>query len=282
DHYYTRAVQERAFRRASELAQRLGDATSEQRFRSTADEIRTSLLGYWDEQEGVLRTHLPESFVRGKDYKASGLDTTVLMARMHTGADAKAILDDQLLATATRLEDAFHEQYAVNHVEKAPLVGRYPEDRYTGLPHQDREGGGNPWLITTNAFAELHYRVADALGSEGAVTFTDRNAAFYLTALDSKRTARGHAALEELGDLLGLHDGERTLRTDSDAFERLQSALVDRGDSFLERVQENITAEGRHTEQIHRDTGAPIGAEQLTWNEASLLSAYRARRAALR
>ncbi|MCA9581056.1 MAG: hypothetical protein KC416_04635 [Myxococcales bacterium] len=275
-HFYTRTVQREALRRGSELASALGDAESAERYARVADELDEALGHHWDDEHGILRATLPGSRVGGIDYKWTGLDTTVLLARLHADVGPEGILDDRLLSTAWNLESSFRREYPINHGQDGAVwIGRYPEDRYTGQPFADHPGGGNPWLLTTAAFGELHYGVAHALGARNGVDLSTRNAPFFLAALGQAVPADGAEALALLKGELGHGDG--VLSAESGAGRRLRRALIDRGDRFLELVHGAIDGEGRHTEQLHRETGVPLGAEQLTWNDASLLSAYRTR-----
>ena len=54
--------------------------------------------------------------------------------------------------------------------------------------------------------------------------------------------------------------------------ERVTAAVFAKGDAFLARVHD-IVGHGPQSEQLDRGTGAGLGAEELTWNYASMLSA---------
>lgn len=69
---------------------------------------------------------------------------------------------DRVLATAQALINALTGVYSINVQDDNNgipgfLIGRYPNDTYNGL---QTGSVGNPWVLTTNAMGELHYRVA--------------------------------------------------------------------------------------------------------------------------
>jgi glucoamylase len=151
----------------------------------------------------------------------------------------------------------------------AVLIGRYPEDRYPG--HPGPRTGGNPWVLTTHAFAEFYYRVARDLGVTRPVAVNRLNREFFLSALcDSAASKR-------------LPDGTILSRSDPQLL-ALRQAIVHKGDGFLHAVRERVADRlfdsgqtGGLPEQIHRTTGRPHGAKHLTWSYASYMSARRAR-----
>jgi glucoamylase len=264
DHFYTRAAQAQALRRGARLAERLGDTGTAARYRQVADEISRALEQHWDGRYNLIRSSLNRA--GGIQHKWTGLDSAVILAAVHTfGPDSPLeVLDERLLSTAERLEIDFRNKFPVNRrFQLAPAMGRYPEDRYTGQPGQDRDEGGNPWVITTHAFAEYYFRVAEALARASSFAVTEVNRPFLLAALGEPP---GSSRLP-IGTVLGAGDPR---------LGRLARAVFDKGDGFLQVVRE-LVGSGPQREQLDRHTGQPIGAEELSWNYASQLSALRAR-----
>ena len=158
-HFYTQMVQRRAMVEGARLARRLGDHAAADWYDRQVPHISNELEKYWDpEAEIIVATR---HRVDGINYKHSGLDSAVILGVLHGYADDGffAPSDPKVLATAAKMERAFRAIYPINRVDGFPgtAIGRYPEDRYTGY-HSD--GEGNPWVLNTNAFAELYYRAA--------------------------------------------------------------------------------------------------------------------------
>src|SRR5206468_634789 len=103
-----------------------------------------------------------QNYVSGANYKNSGLDVAVILGvlRGDAGDHFLPASHPSVLATAQHLISAF-SFYPVNRNRQAPgaAVGRYPEDRYSGIDFN----GGNPWILATAAVAELYYRAAGEL-----------------------------------------------------------------------------------------------------------------------
>ncbi len=70
---------------------------------------------------------------------------------LHGSPGLFSFSDERLLGTASALEVALGNAYRINLGAMTPAIGRFIDDRYFG---------GNPWYVTTAAFAELYYRVA--------------------------------------------------------------------------------------------------------------------------
>lgn len=181
-HFYTQMVQRRALVEGARLARRLGDHAAADWYERQVPLISTELEKYWDrDREIIVATR---HRVDGIGYKHSGLDSAVVLAVLHGYADDGFFSpsDPKVLATAEKMERAFRDIYPINRANGFPgtAIGRYPEDRYTGY-HSD--GEGNPWVLNTNAFAELYYRAARAkfnLGSHRAATKLIRQGDSYL------------------------------------------------------------------------------------------------------
>lgn len=166
-HFYTQMVQRRALVEGARLAHRLGDRRAAAWYESQIPEISKDIEGYWNPESGFIIT--TKNRVEGIDYKYSGIDSAVILGVLHGYAHDGffAPQDPRVISTAVKIEQAFRRLYPINQKPEFPgtAIGRYPEDRYTGY-HSN--GEGNPWILNTNAFAELYYRAAKAARQSGS------------------------------------------------------------------------------------------------------------------
>jgi glucoamylase len=101
----------------------------------------------------------------GWTHKTSNLDAAVILATIHGHFDLEYMRSSYVMihATALELERVFKEIYPINKQNTlAVAIGRYPEDVYDGFGFS----GGNPWFLTTHAFAEYYCRLAQANPSQ--------------------------------------------------------------------------------------------------------------------
>ena len=203
----------------------------------------------------------------GLDYKSSGLDAAVILAAIHRRPLDERILtpgqnsflspsDPRVLATAHALKRAFKAGYAVNQRDlPGTAIGRYPEDRYYG---------GNPWVLLTLAFSQLHAMAAREFMQRRAVPVHEASLGFL------------QDLLEDPADRPGLRAG--VVLTPSDPlFTKVILGMMRESDAYLERVKAHANPDGSLSEQMDRDSGYMTSARDLTWNYASLLSALEAR-----
>ena len=189
-HFYTKMVQRRALIEGAALADRLGDSGAASWYRSQAQALEGAIASHWDAAKGMIV--VTRDYVGGVGYKWSGLDVAVVLGALHGAVRGSpdgffSVTDDRVLATAVKVEDAFQRIYGVNSRDRdsegralGTAIGRYPEDLYNGNGPVKL---GNPWFLATAAFAEFNYRCALAVESQGSVTITAINAAFYSKAL---------------------------------------------------------------------------------------------------
>jgi glucoamylase len=267
-HFYTEMVQRRALLEGADLAERLGDGGAAVFYRAQARALESEIARHWDAARGYVLATLDRS--AGHDEKTSGLDVAVILGALHGAVHAAGanedpffgVLDDRVLATATRLETAFRATYPINASTRdtagwalGTAIGRYPEDRYSG----GETSLGNPWFLATDAYAELCYRQARLLSEQGSISVTAPGAA-YFNALGSP-----------------VRPGERIVAGQDARFDALVRALQDAGDAYLRRVRRHTGPGGALSEQFDRNTGYMTSANQLTWSHASLLTAAWAR-----
>ncbi|MGZ3702422.1 MAG: glycoside hydrolase family 15 protein [Bdellovibrionota bacterium] len=256
-HFYTQGVQYAAMRAGAALFRAEGDAAFANRLEAEARGALPELEKYWDAPRGYIGVSRNlEGRPDAPHYKEANLDTAVVLAALHSHAD-EGILSapsDRLLATAHALETSFAAAYRLNQgAAGAVAIGRFTDDVYYG---------GNPWYLTTAAFAELHYEVARAVTERG-ITVTRNNWAFLSSALPSKERLK-----------IGEH-----VAGSSELGQALAKALMLKGDGFLGLIRKYAGSQGELAEQFDRDAGVPASALDLTWSYASFLSAARARSA---
>lgn len=265
-HFDTETAQRNALLEGAWLARKLGDEGAALWYEKQADGLDGALDRHWDPKRGYLVSALGRE--DGLDYKASGLDSAVILAAIHRRSDddaalppaeraAYSVTDKRVLATAAALEAAFRAEYPLNGKPgaPAPAIGRYPEDRYFG---------GNPWVLLTAAFAQLHYMAAADYLRAGEIRVEKEDVDFFRDLPVDDRTRA------ELVEGTALKNG-------SPAFAAVIGALAKAGDGFLDCVRRHANADGSLSEQIDKDSGYMMSARDLTWNYASVLSALAAR-----
>ena len=168
---------------------------------------------------------------------------------------AVPVTDPKLLATAAALRAQWADRgaacYPINSADKAiglgPLLGRYPGDVYDGdvaMPVR----GGHPWALCTANFAELYYRLANAIARDTHVPLDEQSSPFFA----------------QIGVVAG---------ASADA---AITALREAGDAMLRA----IVYHSDHlelSEQFDGTSGYEKSVRNLTWSYAAFLSAVRAR-----
>jgi glucoamylase len=273
-HFYTQLVQRRGLLEGAEVADEAKDPIAAKKYRTQASLLQREIEKHFveptkaDQKKYILNTLDRDG---GIDYQKSQLDASVLLAAQHARGSTRASLkdpyfsatDDRILVTAIALEKTFSKIYRINDAaifpaakKMGPAIGRYPEDIYDGIATSQ----GNPWILLTAGMAEHLYQVARDLQSQGRLTITDLNFEFYRGVLP-------------VGDL---KIGEQMTVTDL-RFAQIQQGLRDKADLYLRRVQFQASPDGGFSEEIQRDTGAPRGARDLTWNYAAIITALNLR-----
>jgi glucoamylase len=260
-HFYTRMVQRRSLIQGADLADRLGDGAAASWYRSQAREIEGELLNHWDGQ--IIRATRD-----GGEFKASGLDTAVILGVLHAGLNDgfMSLTDDRVLSTVERIKNDFKGRYAINWRDTdfdgqllGTAMGRYPEDKYTGY---NSEGLGNPWYLLTNALGEFYYKAARRFSEDKQITVSKVNTRFFQSLPLAK-----HLQLR-VGQVYGEKDA---------AFREIVRAMREAGDAALRRTKLHAASDGSLDEQMNRDNGYAQGARDLTWSYASMLTAIWAR-----
>lgn len=255
-HFYTRSVQNYFLQKGATLANKLDDAAAAQWYLSQQEKIAASLNDHWDNQNGYIRSTVKRS--GGMSYKNSGLDSSVILAVLHTNNESSifGLADKRIIATFFKLEEVFKSIYFINHEpiskpgwpELGVAIGRYPEDTFYG---------GNPWYLLTSAFAEFCYRQALLINSDAITSYDQKLHKLLMRKLKINLAPRT----------------SKDLNFTSYQKQQLISAWKTKGDQFLARVLFHLGSTGHMPEQMNKNTGAEMSAKDLSWSYAAYLSA---------
>ncbi len=237
DHFYTLMTQRKALLDGARLAARLHDKGASDYYWDQAKQIEQKLEHFWSPEKQILRVTLNR--VEGIPYKESELDVAIILASLHASEEGGVFspTDKRILSTALALKNAFQQLYRINqNTALGVAIGRYPEDRYNGHG-SSVENPGNPWFLTTHAFAELYYAVANAI---------DRKVV--------QADVLNHPLFREMNSV---------------------QKLRNEGDRLMARTNLHTDADCRMSEQFARENGFMTGARDLTWSYASLLTAIK-------
>jgi glucoamylase len=254
-HFYTLMAHRSAMIDGGRLADRLGDKGAADWYFKQAALIEEKINQHWDPSRGIVVATLPGDYV---PHKGSGLDSATILGVLHSnrGDGFFGVTDDKIVATALALETRFAELYPINQRnidDVEPAIGRYPEDKYTGV---SLDGPGNPWVLTTLGFAEYYYRLANALDKRGEIRVTPRSFPFF----------------EKLKVSIGLRPYMKIDST-TPGFQEIILALRKKGDRYLNRIRIHSPGDGKWAEQLELDSGYMRGAPELTWGYVSFLTA---------
>ena len=229
DFFWNRVTMKRALELGATFADGMGDETTAAACRARAAQLAPT-----------IKAHFGASFL----FEATNrqIDGAVIVALNHGFDDPRPVYapaDREVAATVLAYNAAFCAEYPINAADgkagiPGVLYGRYPGDTYAG---------GNPWVLTSAALAQLLYRVGHAVAS-GAAPDAD-TAALWVKALNV--------------------DAGRDL--DAKAF-------IGAGDAVLARLHAHVAADGgRLDEQIDKDSGKQASAHSLTWSYAEVFNA---------
>lgn len=240
--FNTLIIQRSAFLAAAKMFEQFGDHNQKNSYIHLADQVSQKLRLHWDSQKGYfLSTRDQDGGLRDK---VSLLDTSVILGVLHAKNTQGefSVLDSSILATAEKLEKTFEEIYPLNRQHSVPLIGRHREDKYYG---------GNPWFLTTFAFAEFHYILAQQL---------ELGASLVVDAMN----------LQYLRKISGI---DLNLGEDLMSYPEVIQSIRYRGDQFIFNALLYAKAGVHLSEQIDRVKGHQVSARDLTWSYSSLLTA---------
>ncbi len=243
EHFYTKMVQLNALTEGAKLSEYFG-VSSDRYYREAAD-LERSLFQHFDHEKKRIIPSLNRT--DDKDYKDQDLDSSVILAVLHT--DKEMALNDFVINTAKVLKDTFYDLYPINRDGNPGIaIGRYPEDKYNGID----ESEAHPWFLLTLAFGEYYHTLANLYEERGCIEISDISLPFF----------------QELDPSL---ENSVEIQKFMPQFNMLVLKLRELGDAFVERARHHTTSEGRMSEQFDRNTGEQRGAENLTWSYANLI-----------
>ena len=208
--------------------------------------LQTALPTHWSEASGHYQSIL------GSSGQGSDLNADIVMASVY---GAIPCTDTKLLASAAQLRNRFADSgsqyfYPINGADQGrgigPLIGRYPGDVYDGdVPDPAH---GHPWAPCTCNFAELYYRLANAVASSHSVPFDSYSSMFFNQIGINAQTSwdQAVAALQSAGD-------------------KMLNAIIIHSDHL------------ELSEQFDAWSGYEKSVSNLTWSYAAYLSAVRAK-----
>lgn len=266
DHFYTRMVQYRSLLMGTVFSKTMGDTTTSQTLAKAAAALAPTLKQFWDPIRGILLYEYGP-VLRGKyTYE----DTAVILGLIHgyAGDGTYSYSNDQVLASAVRISTSFLSVFPIasTHVDSTGLplgipVGRYPEDVYNG----DGTSQGNPWYLCMASMAEFMYRASTEFNVSQSIAVSNTSLPFW-----------NYYA----GGVKGLAVGQK-YSASSNQYQGMIAALQGWGDAYIRVLKYHTPADGHLSEEIDRTSGQAVGAADLTWSYAALLTASFARATAM-
>lgn len=240
--------------RGASFAARNGDSTRASTYTNAANSIKTKIDTFWNANNNYVT--VSQSVTSG--VSKAGFDSATLIAANSGGVQDGFYTpgSDKILATAVAVENQFASLYSINTSGggRGTAIGRYPEDTYNG----NGNGQGNPWFLSTSAYAELYYRAIKEWTVAGKVTVTSISLSFFKKFDSSAAVGTVYTV-------------------DTPAFSTLTQNIALAADNFLATVKYYAPTNGSLAEEFNRNSGVPTGARDLTWSHAALISAARAK-----
>ena len=257
-HFFTEAAMMVSLRDGAKLAVEMNDPQAAKFYLQVADQIEDQLAKHWDASKGYYLSTL-EFSASAEHQKPSQLDVSVLLAALFVEEPSGllSVMDDHIINTVEALESAFASLYPINSAkgDLGTAIGRYTEDIYYN---------GNPWILSTVAFAEWNYRMAAQLEANPSMILTNTQARYFTNVV---------ASVSKSGQAFRVKSSALDAKTRVSVIE----ALKIHGDSYLKRVRVSAGVTGHLAEQFDLRTGAMLSARDLSWSYASFLRAIEAR-----
>ena len=231
DFFWNRVTAKKALERGAAFATRVGNSSAAAALGAVADQIRPSVSAHFD----------------GYIFEATNrkLDGAVIVGLNNGFDDPSPVFTPgsaMVAHTVAAYNEAFCAEYPINQADSKAslpgvLYGRYPGDQYAG---------GNPWILTSAALAQLLYRVSAAAAS-----------------------GKGPDA-----DTLKVWSG--ALNAQGLSEQTAPAVFAAAGDAVLSRIAHHVRAANigfRLDEQLDKKTGATASAKSLTWSYAEVFNA---------
>eukprot|EP00428_Durinskia_dybowskii_P064609 CAMPEP_0170364694 /NCGR_PEP_ID=MMETSP0117_2-20130122/5512_1 /TAXON_ID=400756 /ORGANISM="Durinskia baltica, Strain CSIRO CS-38" /LENGTH=509 /DNA_ID=CAMNT_0010619215 /DNA_START=1 /DNA_END=1530 /DNA_ORIENTATION=- len=234
DFFWNRATMKKAMIVGAEFAQAMGDSASASAYTSTMQQINSTLYS----------SHYNGAFVQ--ECASRTRDSAVIVGFNDAYDEADnmfAPTSIEVANTVSSYNTMFCSEYAINTQDSTNgvpgvLYGRYQGDTYAG---------GNPWVLSTAALGSVFYRAAAHILEHGVPT--------------TSALSVWKAAMNSPTDL-------------PTSPSELAEVFAAQGDGVMLRLRSHVQADGFHLdEQIDRNTGSQMSAENLTWSYAEVLNA---------
>ncbi|ROT38732.1 glucoamylase P [Sodiomyces alkalinus F11] len=245
--FFTVQSQYRALVEGAQLADRLGVSCGPAC--DEAPEVACFLnAAFWNGQYFVSNIH--NSHARSGRDANSMLGSNVVFD-VNAPCDSPSIQPcaSRALASFKQWVDGFRDgnAYPINSgipPNRGVAVGRYTEDVYLG---------GHPWYLITYGAAEFLYNAVAQWKRQGSLTIDSTSRAFF-------------------ADLYS-RAPEGTYRADDSVFSLVVDAVTAYADSFVEVARRYTPEDGALAEQFdRRPPFQPVGARDLTWSYAALIT----------
>ena len=253
-HFYTQMSIRRALADGADLAMIMGDRAASEWYKMKVVHLDDEISRHWDQVRKIILPTMEARSVR----RASGIDIAIILGVLHNYRGDKffAPSDDRVLSTAFETEKAFKNLYPLNQGRENGIgIGRYPEDIYFG---------GHPWLLASNAFAELYYLVTQDWKRKSQIECTEINLNFLKSLLSDANVQK-------------LKPGMIISKEDS-LFQEMTASLIRKADGYLKLSYEFQNPDGSLPEQIDKVSGQAVWRGNLTWSCASVITALSARK----
>ncbi len=238
DFFWNRITMKKALILGSKFARSMGDTTSATAYDNAMYAINATLYN----------NHYNGNYVQECTTRLQ--DGAVILSFNHGYDDLDHLFAPtslEVAKTVSAYNDLFCSTFNINPTDSSKgingiLYGRYPGDVYAG---------GNPWILTSAALANLFYRGANYILSHGVPS--------------SSALAQWKLAFNSPSDL----------PTDAKS---LAQIFANQGDGVLLRIRAHTESYNFcFYEQINKDTGVQLNAKDLTWSYAEVLNAMHTR-----
>jgi len=258
DNFFNKMVARKALNIGSEFSSKyLKDFAYYKKLTETNDELNSTIGNFVNQ----LREYIIVNYGPVIHRKSSRKDLSTLLGINH-GYLNDGIFSpthDYVVRSVYEIGTSFLDVFGICNITQddsglplAPATGRYPEDVYNGV----NTSFGNPWYLSTAAFAEYFYTVAKDFQIQKTITITNLTQPFWEYYAPTVEAKAGTSITES-----------------SEEFEQLINALTGWGDAYIRTIKHFSGEDGHLSEQYDRETGEPRGANDLTWSYVSVLTA---------
>ncbi|KAF3906369.1 Glucoamylase [Dactylellina cionopaga] len=240
-------VQYRSMIEGAAFADSIGDTTSKSTYTAPQANMITTINSFWSSSKNYLI-----ALINGG---RSGIDCGTLLGSLRGGSYILPPSNSKVLATLHGLISSFQSLYSINQSANKVgwAIGRYPEDVYDGVGTSQ----ANPWFICTTTSAHIIYKALSEFADAGAITIDSTSLSLFKR-FNTTATAGTYSITSTAG-------------------KNLFTGLFNYADTFLGVVKQYAKSTGNLSEQFSKDSGAQVGARDLTWSYEAILEAIKAR-----